>query len=66
MIFTVKISFSEIPPQEQIYRDIMANYVKSTPVHNFLKVITVNTSFRLYQILSLVNTHLLINHTLIL
>ena len=54
MIPTVKISFSEIPPQEQIYKNIMANYVKATPVHNFQKVITVDTRFRLYQILSLV------------
>ena len=48
--------FSEIPPHEQIYTEIMANYVKSTPVHNFTKVIQVDTRFRLYQILSLVRT----------
>ena len=61
MIPTIKISFSELPPQEQIYKNIMANYVKSTPVHNFQKVITVDTRFRLYQILSLVRRVLIID-----
>ena len=52
---------SDYPPHDEIYRNIMANYVKSTPVHNFVKVITVDTSFRLYQILSLVSPAKLLN-----